>query len=313
MVTTILYFSLSLITIGAVAGSILVANYLRRSFPVNFVESYFYYVVLMCAFGIYGIWGLIFIKIILLQITLSDNIVSTISYAIPFLGFPFLIMGWYMYLRFCYELTGSKVGKTVSLSYFFFNFSFFIALGWSVTQAGSSSFALPGIGLIYVYITLDVVLTGWGLLILFVKTSITSIPNSITHRKYVLISVAFLLFKVLSVFIFYIYPVTVPAFILLYFLSVVIPLIYFYSQKDHFIRMDEGGSEMSSYDNLIARYGITRREREIIKQVCSGKSNQEIADTLFISLQTVKDHTHRIYLKMDIKSRVQLIKIMQSN
>ena len=77
--------------------------------------------------------------------------------------------------------------------------------------------------------------------------------------------------------------------------------------------MDAGGSEMSSFDNLIARYGITRREREIIKQVCSGKSNQEIADTLFISLQTVKDHTHRIYLKMDIKSRVQLIKTMQSN
>jgi DNA-binding CsgD family transcriptional regulator len=74
---------------------------------------------------------------------------------------------------------------------------------------------------------------------------------------------------------------------------------------------DKGALEISSFENLIARYGITRREREIIKEVCSGKSNQEIADALFISLQTVKDHTHRIYLKMDIKSRVQLIKVMQ--
>jgi DNA-binding CsgD family transcriptional regulator len=62
----------------------------------------------------------------------------------------------------------------------------------------------------------------------------------------------------------------------------------------------------------MARFGISKREREIIEQVCSGKSNQEIADTLFISLQTVKDHTHRIYLKMDIKNRVQLINIMQA-
>jgi DNA-binding CsgD family transcriptional regulator len=69
--------------------------------------------------------------------------------------------------------------------------------------------------------------------------------------------------------------------------------------------------ELSSFESLIARYGITQREREIIKEVCSGKSNQEIADALFISLQTVKDHTHRIYLKMGIKRRVQLIKLMQ--
>ena len=76
--------------------------------------------------------------------------------------------------------------------------------------------------------------------------------------------------------------------------------------------MDKGELEIASFENLIARYGITHREREIIKEVCSGKSNQEIADVLFISLQTVKDHTHRIYLKMGIKRRVQLIKIMQS-
>jgi DNA-binding CsgD family transcriptional regulator len=77
------------------------------------------------------------------------------------------------------------------------------------------------------------------------------------------------------------------------------------------VNVDEDGNVLSSEENLFARFGITRREREIVKQVCAGKSNQEIADTLFISLQTVKDHTHRIYLKMDIKSRVQLINLMQ--
>jgi DNA-binding CsgD family transcriptional regulator len=97
----------------------------------------------------------------------------------------------------------------------------------------------------------------------------------------------------------------------LFFLAVVIPLVYFYNHKDGFIPMDKGELEIASFENLIARYGITRREREIIKEVCSGKSNQEIADALFISLQTVKDHIHRIYLKMGIKRRAQLINIMQ--
>ena len=311
MVTTILYFSLSLITIGSVAGAVLIANYLRRSYPVNFVESYFYYVILMCAFGIYGIWGLIFIKIILSQITLSDHIVSTISYAIPFLGFPFLIMAWYMYLRYCYELSGSKVGKIVSVAYFFFHLFFFVMLGWSIAQTGDGLFTFPSISLIYVYLILDVILTGWGLIYILSKTFRNNFSVIVPYRRYVLISMAFLLLKVISVYIFYLYPDTVPVFILLYFLSIVIPLIYFYSQKDRIIHLDEGDQKTSNFENLIARYGITRREREIIEEVCSGKSNQEIADTLFISLQTVKDHIHRIYLKMDIKRRVQLIKLMQ--
>ncbi len=313
MVTTLLYFSLSLISIGAIAGAILIANYLRRSYPVNFVESYFYYVILMCAFGIYGIWGLIFIKIVLIQVSISDSTISTISYAIPFLGFPFLIMAWYMYLRYCYELNGLKVGKTVSVVYFFFHLFFFITLGWSIAQTGTGLFTLPGIGLIYVYLILDVILTGWGLIFIFLKTSKINISVFVPLRRYVLISIAFLLLKVISVYIFYLYPPTIPVFILLYFLSIVIPLVYFYSQKDQIIQLDDGDPNMSSFDSLVARYGITRREREIIEQVCSGKSNQEIADTLFISLQTVKDHIHRIYLKMDIKRRVQLTKIMQSN
>ena len=313
MITTLIYFSLSLVSIGATAGAILIANYLRRSYPVNFVESYFYYVILMCAFGIYGIWGLIFIKIALTQVFISDKTVSTIYYSIQFLGFPFLIMGWYMYLKYCYELAGSKVEKTVSVAYFFFHLFFFIILGWSIAQTGTGLLSLPGIGLIYVYLILDVILTGWGLIFLFLRTSKTNISIFDSQRKYVLISIAFLFFKVISVYIFYLYPATIPVFILLYFLSIVIPLVYFYRQKEKIIQLDESDPNLSSFDNLVARYGITRREREIIQQVCSGKSNQEIADALFISLQTVKDHIHRIYLKMDIKRRVQLIKIMQSN
>lgn len=312
MAITLIYFSLLLITLGAVSGAILIANYLRKSYPVDFIESYFYYVILMCAFGIYGIWGLIFIKIILQEITLSENLLSTITYAIPFLGFPFLIMAWYMYLRLCYELSGLKVGRSVSISYFFFHLFFFIMLGWLIAQKSEGALKIPGEGLLYVYLVLDVLLTAWGLIFLMLRSFKINIVADKLIRKYVLLTAAFLLLKIISAYIYHLFPATVPIFILLYFLAIVIPLVYFYSQKDGFIKMDKEESELSSFENLIARYGITQREREIIKEVCSGKSNQEIADALFISLQTVKDHTHRIYLKIGIKSRVQLIKIMQS-
>jgi DNA-binding CsgD family transcriptional regulator len=296
---------------GAASGAILVANYLRKSYPVHFVESYFYYVILMCTFGVYGIWGGVFIKTILFEVTSSDNLLSAISYAIPFIGFPFLIMAWFMYLRFCFELSGSKVGRSVSLSYFFFHLFFFIVLGWSIAQKSDGALNISGAGLIYIYLVLDVLLTSWGLIFLLLRSFKINVIAVAPIKKYVFLTAFFLLLKIISAYIYYLFPASIPIFILLYFLAVVIPLVYFYSQKDRFMQGDKGALEISSFENLIARYGITRREREIIKEVCSGKSNQEIADALFISLQTVKDHTHRIYLKMDIKSRVQLIKVMQ--
>jgi DNA-binding CsgD family transcriptional regulator len=51
---------------------------------------------------------------------------------------------------------------------------------------------------------------------------------------------------------------------------------------------------------------ISKRECDVIRLICRGLSNQEISDTLFISLQTVKDHTHRIFVKTGVRNRVQL-------
>ncbi|MCK5470499.1 MAG: response regulator transcription factor, partial [Cyclobacteriaceae bacterium] len=48
------------------------------------------------------------------------------------------------------------------------------------------------------------------------------------------------------------------------------------------------------------------------QQICEGKTNQQIADELFISLQTVKDHTHRIYSKIGINSRMKLVQLVNN-
>lgn len=53
-------------------------------------------------------------------------------------------------------------------------------------------------------------------------------------------------------------------------------------------------------------FNITRREREIIILIQSGKSNQEIADELFISIATVKDHNHNIFKKAGVRNRLEL-------
>jgi DNA-binding NarL/FixJ family response regulator len=64
--------------------------------------------------------------------------------------------------------------------------------------------------------------------------------------------------------------------------------------------------------HALDRFGVTKRERQIVEKICLGKTNKQIADELFISLQTVKDHTHRIYSKIGINSRVQLVQLMNA-
>jgi DNA-binding CsgD family transcriptional regulator len=64
-------------------------------------------------------------------------------------------------------------------------------------------------------------------------------------------------------------------------------------------------------DPLAGAYGISKREGEVIQLVCRGLTNQEIADALFISLKTVKDHNYRIFQKTGVRNRVELVQLVQ--
>jgi DNA-binding CsgD family transcriptional regulator len=56
-----------------------------------------------------------------------------------------------------------------------------------------------------------------------------------------------------------------------------------------------------------AGWGLTARENEIVALLIAGKTNNEIAETLFISAKTVETHLYNIYRKTDVSSRVQLV------
>jgi DNA-binding NarL/FixJ family response regulator len=51
---------------------------------------------------------------------------------------------------------------------------------------------------------------------------------------------------------------------------------------------------------------LSRREREITALVAQGFRNREIADKLFISEQTVKNHMHNIFEKVGVQDRLEL-------
>ncbi|CAI1753638.1 helix-turn-helix transcriptional regulator [Serratia entomophila] len=67
---------------------------------------------------------------------------------------------------------------------------------------------------------------------------------------------------------------------------------------------DEGGAQ--------ARYLLTPREREIVDLILAGHGSQQIAERLFISLGTVKNHRKHIYSKLNIASQAELFSLLLS-
>lgn len=57
----------------------------------------------------------------------------------------------------------------------------------------------------------------------------------------------------------------------------------------------------------IEEFGITKREFEIIGFVASGLSNQEIADSLYLSLGTIKNSISSILDKLELRDRTQIV------
>ena len=56
---------------------------------------------------------------------------------------------------------------------------------------------------------------------------------------------------------------------------------------------------------------LTRREQEVARLVCEGRSNQEIADDACLSLPMVKKHLHSVFRKLEVPSRSRLIALMR--
>src|SRR5205809_5509570 len=56
---------------------------------------------------------------------------------------------------------------------------------------------------------------------------------------------------------------------------------------------------------------LTRREQEVARLVCEGRSNQEIADDACLSLPMVKKHVHGIFRKLEVTSRSRLMTLMR--
>lgn len=87
-----------------------------------------------------------------------------------------------------------------------------------------------------------------------------------------------------------------------------IPLIWIPRYYEKYTVLSSEDNDLTPTHGFIEKYDITKREKDIIHLILTGKNNEQIADTLFISRSTVKNHIYRIYQKLQVQNRLQLAK-----
>ena len=84
-------------------------------------------------------------------------------------------------------------------------------------------------------------------------------------------------------------------------------------QADSTARQARGGEPFTVNEAQLKQLGITKRELEILELIAQGMSNREIADKLFVSENTVKTHSSRLFDKLSAKRRTQAVQIAKEN
>jgi len=294
-----------IISIACGSYALMLLIRLRKIYKLDFISSFLYYEILKSGFGLYGIFGGLTIKEILLKYDIPSVQIESVVLALPFFGVPFIIAAWYLLIKMANEISGLKVRQSVSLTYFILTTISFLAYGL-ILRASPDNRSIDPVDLSQliriIFYAIDLLVKLYVILILIRQKS--------KYKQIALILIATAVMSSLALHFAYLHPLIGIYFILLFFGGdlVLIILIKIYLQKN----TGEYSDHTDSLENLYQQYGISKREREVISEICGGLTNQQIADKLFISLQTVKDHTHNIFRKVNVSNRVQLTQIFSS-
>jgi DNA-binding CsgD family transcriptional regulator len=309
-----------LIGLGAAAWCVLAAHNLQRTYGTGSLSTLLYYQIFIAVFGLYGIAGQGIVRRILVSRGAQFATVETVWHLFSFLGAPFLILAWSMLLRFCREITGSGLRRGFSGAFFIAAFSLYLGYGTGIvllntTGAGEAVFEAFSLSAKAVFAALD---AGSTILAVIWLRSGSARETSDRKRAAERATGSWLLgawavrlvLLIASGFggVFF-------SLFVLFFFGGNIPALYAWraflleNVPPPLARIIETGWDPESF---AAEFRISKREEDVIREVLKGKTNREIGETLFISLQTVKDHLYRIFQKTGVRNRVQLINLVKS-
>jgi DNA-binding CsgD family transcriptional regulator len=301
-----LVYLIFILSVALAAGGVVLSSRLRNKYKHDIFSTLLYYQVFICTFGFYGIWGQVVIKAFL-STYISEELLIRFSDISILLGLPFLVFAWLMLIRFSSGISGRKNNNWLVFWFLLLNFSIIIIVGYVIAKTS----AVKPVSLIkYYFIFMNFTYSLLAsLLIIFPRKG-----RSIIHdydRKIIAPAIFVIMLSQCAPILFYTSQSYVAIiFIFTFFAGNTFLPVYLNYGTLLSAFADETKKELS-LDEFCKKYEVSPRETDIVHEICNGLSNKEISEKLFISLQTVKDHSHRIYIKTNVKSRVQLINLVK--
>lgn len=302
--------------LGLTALSILLSRQLLSTYASELLRHHFFYLVAFHAFAFYGLWGQVLARGLLSLLAVDVGVVEIVAGFLPVLGVPFLFISWLMLLAMAFSMFGKTV-KTQWLSIHVVAFFALLLAAWAAISLLQADPPLPvaNLPLIEAAAMIGVELLYFAA---FLVVAWRLSAGTEADKRRILLTFAGLLFgafaarSLLACLV--LVDVRLGAVALLaYFASNLPPLIYLRSNADRlFAPVKAERATQAGVEHVLDRHGVTRRERQIVEKICLGKTNKQIAEELFISVQTVKDHTHRIYGKIGVGSRMQLVQVLNA-
>ncbi len=304
----ITYFVAFIVSAGMAAFGILAAYQLYHQYKKPVFSILLYQQIFLFSFLVYSVWGNIVLRLVLADVHLNEAITAKLSVFVPMIGLPFMVVSWFMLLKLGLKLVGFSSSKAFPLSYFPILAVAIVVLDILIQKNIIPISEDPDLFIVRI-------LTGMNLLVhlcfvaLFFlkKENQKPLPEIAFGKREALQFFGLVLLYSLAMCFFnsFGFISTCISIVLLFASGVFIPLV---------IRLNYTHSETNrnmNFREFCNSYHISKREAEIILEICSGKTNKAIAEKLFITLQTVKDHNHRIFTKTNVKSRVQLANLVR--
>lgn len=304
----IAYIITFIVSAGMTAIGIMVSYQIYQTHKKPVFSILLYQQIFLFSFLIYASWGNMALHTIINDLNINQSINAKLAFFIPIIGVPFMLVSWFMLLKFAYNLNGYRFSKA-------FVFLFFPTLVVLVSALGflihNDTILIPSNPDLFVVR----ILVGANLLIhlFFVLPFFKPKRNTPLLKECGFDIKWSLIFLLLTV----VYSLSLSFITTFGFISICVSVILLFASGVFIpVKMvlhmpNNEDSQNMDFAAFCKFYEISKREAEIILEICSGKSNKAISENLFITLQTVKDHNHRIYTKTGVKSRVQLANLVR--
>lgn len=309
MIFFLAFFSLASFSVGLL--NVYLTWDLSKKYCFPYLRSYFASILFSTLFGFLDIVCRNVIQGVLQSQSASPHALTTAGLVFNLLALPFMIVSWYFFIAMIRGFAGKGLSLGIKAGFFILQgvmtliFGFLIADYAGQKAQDFSNLSRTVLSAFNVVSTL-IILGALAQLLFYLKDVGEKTMRKAARDFGLIYLLAYVIYRIRIDALGFLAH-TQHAYALLHFAVHLPPLLYLRRVlRIYYLNHPLQPAEPAQLRTIFSGHNITERESDIILLLLKGKSNREIAQDLFISSHTVRNHLHNIFQKLKIKSRHQL-------